>query len=321
MGLLGKRLPLHKKGNIKLMASSTIPTFPVFAEPNLVMKDEVDSFLSPLKDGASELSFLNLYLFRHTYHYSFSLADGMFIIKGIDEGIPFVITPCGVFHPEIVAKFLDEGFRWNCITDEFLSKNRSVISKSCMKDAYLEEDRNNFDYVYLANSLATLPGKDLHKKKTHINKFEKTYPLLKVLPLSPSLKDDALSVLQQWKAKRSDVADFEEACEALSLLGDERFCIRGVILYIEATPVAWSIAEVFKERDVAVVLFEKALDEYKGSFQYINYALATHLADEVKCINREQDLGDAGLRQAKMTYRPLFFVKKYVSSKTHCDLQ
>jgi hypothetical protein len=28
-------------------------------------------------------------------------------------------------------------------------------------------------------------------------------------------------------------------------------------------------------------------------------------------LNREQDLGNEGLRQAKMTYRPTGFVKKY----------
>jgi len=32
-------------------------------------------------------------------------------------------------------------------------------------------------------------------------------------------------------------------------------------------------------------------------------------------INREQDLGNKGLRQAKMTYRPSGFVKKYCAYK------
>jgi len=293
------------------MQLKMIPQFPVFAEPSLEMKDEVDVLLKSLQDGASELSFLNLYLFRHTYNYSFSVFQDMLIIKGRYRGEAFVMMPCKSFYPEVAVQLLTKGFVWNCITDEFLRENEMVLAKPSFAKFKLEEDRDNFDYVYLASSLATLQGKDLHKKKTHINKFEKTYPLLEVLSLTASLRDDAFAVLNQWKAKRSDVADFEEASEALSLLGDERFCIAGVILYVEKSPVAWSIAEISKEKGIAVVLFEKALDEYKGSFQYVNYALAGHLAGEVRFINREQDLGDAGLRQAKMTYRPHFFVKKY----------
>ena len=298
------------------MLSRTIPKFPVFAEPNLEMQDEVDALLTPLKDGASELSFLNLYLFRHTYHYEFSLVEGMFIIKGRYKNEPFIITPCKTFYTEVVMKFLSEGFRWSCITDEFLNENGDLIAQSKLKDFVITEDRNNFDYVYLASSLATLEGKDLHKKKTHINKFEKTYPNLKVFPLTSSTANDAFEILQQWREGRSEDADYQEAKEVLTLLDDERFCMRGIILYVDQMPVGWSIAEIFKERKMAVVLFEKALDEYKGSFQYINYALASHLKDAVKLINREQDLGNEGLRQAKMTYRPLFFIKKYLSQKT-----
>lgn len=293
------------------MHLKTIPKFPIFAEPTLEMRDEVDAFLMPLKDGASELSFLNLYLFRHSYHYSFSLFDSMLIIKGCYEEKPFIITPSKIFHPEIVVKFLNDGFLWNCITEEFLDENKTLIAQSELKDFVIEEDRNNFDYVYHAESLATLQGKDLHKKKTHINKFEKEYFNLKVLPLTSLLAKDALTVLEKWRGRREEDADYQEAKEVLNLFGDERFAMKGIVLYVEDIPVGWSIAEIFKEREMAVVLFEKALDEYKGSFQYINYALATHLKDEVKFINREQDLGDAGLRQAKMTYRPLFFVKKY----------
>ena len=48
-----------------------------------------------------------------------------------------------------------------------------------------------------------------------------------------------------------------------------------------------------------------------GAFQYINYAFARSLPESVLFINREQDLGDEGLRQAKLTYRPCGFVKKY----------
>jgi len=295
------------------MPLRTIPEFPIFAEPTLEMKNEVDALLVPLNNGASELSFLNIYLFRHTYHYTISSKGNMLVIKGSYNDESFVITPCRTFYPEVMVQFLNEGFRWSCITEEFLTENKNVIAQSELKDFVIAEDRNNFDYVYLANSLATLEGKELHKKKTHINKFERTYPNLRLLPLKPSTASDAFKILQQWREGRSEDADYQEAKEVLTFLDDERFCMKGVVLYVGETAVAWSIAEIFKERKMAVVLFEKALDKYKGSFQYINYALALHLKDEVKFINREQDLGNEGLRQAKMTYRPAFFVKKYTT--------
>ena len=62
---------------------------------------------------------------------------------------------------------------------------------------------------------------------------------------------------------------------------------------------------------MAVVHFEKARTDFRGSYQYINYAFAQSLPESVEYINREQDLGDSGLRKAKMSYHPEQFIKKY----------
>jgi hypothetical protein len=59
------------------------------------------------------------------------------------------------------------------------------------------------------------------------------------------------------------------------------------------------------------VHFEKAVDGIKGIYQYMNQSFAASLPRFFTYINREQDLGDEGLRQAKETYRPCGFVKKY----------
>jgi hypothetical protein len=59
--------------------------------------------------------------------------------------------------------------------------------------------------------------------------------------------------------------------------------------------------------------FEKAVldEEFRGIYQFINQAFASLLPEKYETINREQDLGDPGLRQAKESYRPMGFVKKY----------
>ena len=47
----------------------------------------------------------------------------------------------------------------------------------------------------------------------------------------------------------------------------------------------------------------------------MNQAFAAALPRFFTYLNREQDLGNEGLRQAKMTYRPSGFVKKYLAGK------
>ena len=41
------------------------------------------------------------------------------------------------------------------------------------------------------------------------------------------------------------------------------------------------------------------------------FTFASILPEKYETINRQQDLGDSGLRHAKMSYRPVDFVRKY----------
>ena len=56
--------------------------------------------------------------------------------------------------------------------------------------------------------------------------------------------------------------------------------------------------------DTADVHVEKADDTFEGSYAVINNALAKLLLPKYKFLNREEDLGLPGLRQAKESYRP-----------------
>jgi len=57
--------------------------------------------------------------------------------------------------------------------------------------------------------------------------------------------------------------------------------------------------------------FEKGIDGYKGIYQFTNKAFVSALPEFFTHINREQDIGNEGLRQAKTSYRPSGFVQKY----------
>ena len=85
----------------------------------------------------------------------------------------------------------------------------------------------------------------------------------------------------------------------------------GGIYYVDGNPVAYSLGEELGRGKSFVIHFEKAVGEYRGLWQFVNQAFASILPEFYETINREQDLGDEGLRQAKLSYRPIGFVKKY----------
>ena len=67
-------------------------------------------------------------------------------------------------------------------------------------------------------------------------------------------------------------------------------------------------------RDTIVVHSEKGDKNYKGSYQAINRIFLENIGNNdnrFKFVNREQDVGDLGLRKAKLSYNPVGFIEKY----------
>jgi hypothetical protein len=84
----------------------------------------------------------------------------------------------------------------------------------------------------------------------------------------------------------------------------------GGVLMVDDLIVAYTIAEKLDE-DTVVVHYEKGCPDYKGVYQAINQMFLENLDGNFKWVNREQDLGEEGLRQAKLSYNPVGFLKKY----------
>ncbi len=285
-----------------------IPVYPEFAPISLEMAREISPHLVQLPDGVSEFSFAGLYLFRYRYDYRVSMCGDSLIISGTLGGTRFFITPCCYTTIETIRQLFRDHDEWKLISPAFLEKNRDAIMGAGLD---VEPDRDNFDYLYARSDLATLSGKKFHKKKNHVNAFELAYPNFSLKPLDVSTRADAIAVLESWVSheERPDDTDYRAAQEALELL--DQFDMAGLVLYVEGLPVAWTLAEPVAGGRMSAVHFEKARVEYRGAYQYINYAFAQTRPESVEFVNREQDLGDEGLRQAKLTYRPVGFVEKF----------
>ena len=75
---------------------------------------------------------------------------------------------------------------------------------------------------------------------------------------------------------------------------------------------ACTIGEPGNKKDTMIVHIEKALTEVQGAYTVINQQFALHEGAAYRYLNREEDLGEDGLRQAKMSYKPVFLIEKGV---------
>jgi hypothetical protein len=282
-----------------------IPNYPEFVPMNFELKPEMHPRLSLTPNGVSEYTFANLYLFRARYDYRLSrVRDETFIISGGHEGKKFFMTPCAVPDREVLTALFNTHDYWKGIPEAVLENRRETLEQWGIE---ILEDRDNFDYLYLRTDLAELPGKRYHKKRNLVNAFTAAYTC-EARPLKGEIPA-AREVLEKWKTEKGSDGDYTAAREALDLF--DRFAMRGTMYYIDGNPAGWCLGESLARGRMFAVHFEKALSEYKGIYQFINQAFAAALPSYYTHINREQDLGDEGLRQAKMTYRPAGFVRKF----------
>ncbi len=284
----------------------SIPEYPEFAPVSLAMRDDLYPALNMLADGVSEFTFSGIYLFRDTYKYAVSHITGAtYVISGEKRGERFFFTPCCVPTNETLEQlFVDHCYLKN------MSETQCDAERIRLEEAGYEvhEDRDNFDYLYDRVALAELLGKDYHKKRNLVNAFINSYSY-EQKQLDDSNVPDALAILDAWRVEKGIDGDYKAAKEAL-----ERYAVlgmRGAVYYVDGKPAGYALGEPIAKARMFAVHFEKALGVYKGLYQFLNQAFAQALPPYVKFVNREQDLGDEGLRQAKMTYRPSGFVRKY----------
>ena len=283
-----------------------LPPYPNLTPVSLDLREQIQNITLKFRIGISSLAFTNLYLFRKKYYFNVSLLENGLLIIGTEKGKTFFSILGKLPQKEILTELLKKYNLWKNIPEEQAAELNALLP-----DEIVNEDRDNFEYLYLRTDLAELSGKNFQKKRNLVNVFTKSYAPeerdIKILDKN-TLKD-ALYVLDEWRQGKGEHGDYDSAKESVELHEFLDFC--GLVFYVKGIPIGYCQGEVLANGKVFTVHFEKAINKYKGVYQYINQEFAKRIPKNIIYINREQDLGNEGLRQAKMTYRPVDFVKLF----------
>jgi uncharacterized protein len=276
--------------------------YPAVTEVTLALRSLLHPQFQLLAEGISEFTFANIFLFRNSHNYRVALLEhDLVVIVGKDGVTPFFMLPFGLPETAILDRLFADHGGMKCVS----SGQKTLLENLGYP---ILEDRDNFDYLYLRQELSELSGRKFHKKRNLIKAFVDNHDY-EAKPLLEEYLGDALQILEDWRQAHDSPGDYTAAREALEKSWDLQLC--GGIYYVEGRPVGYSLGEELARGTSFVIHFEKAIPGYKGLFQFINQTFASILPESYVTINREQDLGDDGLRQAKHSYKPSGFVEKY----------
>lgn len=293
-----------------------------FRSVTLQDKDLIESYTKPWKLGCSDLSFANLFIWGADGKMEFAEKNNILYIKLDFEGVPvFFWAPIPKFGVKVdyrkaiyeaVAYMKEAGVEptFRSVWAPFRDKMLEV----CPEFFTMPTDIA-WDYVYERESLATLRGKKLHGKRNHINKFLANYPDYEYRKLDDSCVEDCLALYEKWMSEREDTESLmdEKRSVELALHNMDALGLTGGTIYVDGVLRAFTVGERLQE-DMQLIHIEKADTDIDGLFPMINQQYVLHECEDVQYINREEDMGHAGMRKAKRSYNPIFMVEKYLLS-------
>jgi len=293
--------------------------FPDFRPLGLEDRALIQGHLWEYQADTSELTFTNLFIWKSLYRWRWSKAGDWLLLLQEKEGQePSLLPPVGP-SPRLEATRMALGF---------LRKERGVLRPrieradarfvsevSAAPELKVIPEREHFDYVYQTSDLMSLKGSKYHAKRNHISRFLQDQGAgFKFVPIGPENLglcaefqerwcewrrcDEDMNLRDEWTAIRQGLADYQ----ALN--------VQGAAILIGEKVEAFTFGELLNVQ-TAVVHIEKANPEIPGLYAMINQQFCQKYWIGVPFINREQDLGEEGLRKAKLSYHPVRLVEKY----------
>jgi len=257
-----------------------------------------------------EFSFPSLYLWDDIYHYKLSFFNGWLIV--FDTRYDYILMPMGEDITLSGLLTLSQSLKQDGYSGDISNVPPEFITRHPELEHYydLENDRGLAEYIYSAESLYVLSGKKLRKKKNHITQFLRNYPDYQVRPMDSMVRKDCLIMIESLLAENQAVSDSireETLVIKKSFETFDSIPLEGIAIYINKVAESKLLGFAVYSRlnkDIYTIHFEKVNYSYRGAAQIINWETAKVLKDKCRYINREQDLGIPGLRQAKLSYEP-----------------
>ncbi|MBI4225118.1 MAG: DUF2156 domain-containing protein [Candidatus Sungbacteria bacterium] len=312
-------LPISQKITEKL--NSIIPEFPNFKPLEFSDKEAIEGFTKKFPPY-SDFNFMSMWCWDIKDDMRISQLNGNLVVKFTDytTGNPFY-SFLGKSNVSDTAKQLLDLSVQEGLQPVLKLLPEVSVAEMDKQSFVVEEDRDNFDYMYSVDKLKTYDGNKLRSKRNFFNRFKKNYQYsVARLDLSnPLAQEQILGLFATWQQnKKLDDAETLNELKAFQRLfkaSDDKSLVL-VGMFIDNKLVGFVMNDLLAD-GYAILNFEKADEKYVGIYACLmleNAAILSQL--NAQFLNFEQDLGIEGLRLGKQSFRPVAFLKKYTIRNT-----
>lgn len=285
-----------------------------FAKLTLDDIETVRPFLKFQSSRICDYSIGGIFMWREFFHTSFTVfRDTLLFQVHYLNGETAFTMPLGE-NQEAALDELDLFCNERGIPLVFctVSKNAVPLLLSHYPNAEIRPQRDWFDYLYRTQDLLLFKGKKYDGQRNHIHKFQKLYPEYSFRAITEENLPRVREFYRNFSTlyAKPDVVAREESLRTMELLENySQYGLFGGFLEAAGKMVSFSVGE--RVNDTIFVHIEKADIRYNGAYQLTVQEFLKHFAREGdEFVNREEDVGDEGLRKSKLSYHPVELLEK-----------
>ena len=265
-----------------------------------------------------EFAFVNIYMWKRVYNTQMARLDD-FVIARSDMRRLHYLWPAGPgdFKPAVDAILQDAREMGKEPVIFSLTQQHVEQMEALYPGVFVfDNPRGQADYLYLASDLADLPGKKFQKKHNHCSRCEPDIPEWSFHEIQPDSLGEICEFNNEWCRLYDNRGDegIQEEHRAIELACRHynELKLKGGYVRVNGRVVAFSFGSPLND-EVFVTHVEKALYDINGAYSIINREMARRFCRGYQYINRENDLDEEGLREAKLSYHPAFLEDKFTA--------
>lgn len=282
-----------------------------FHIPVLADGDAVREAAALCSAKENDAAFASIYLLREKYGTEIAVHCGM-LLRRYQSG--YRAGSCGYplgesarLRETVCALYADAQEAGVQLKFTLLTEEQCMTLQTLFPDAFTVTAAEEYtEYLYLRDNLANLRGSKYHGKRNHIAQFWRGNPEAMIQPLIAENAQYAVEIARAWLDHRENPEEpsllFEYRCIEEAAAHFDALGMTGLLLYAGGQPAGMAMVSEISP-GILDVHFEKVRPEYPHAWSVVANETAKCMP-HAEYLNREEDLGESGMRRSKQSYKP-----------------